>query len=348
MLSQSLLTDRTALQDLPVGLERTYDRILESIDDRDVPYVQRTLHWLLGCAQPLSLAELAEAIAIDLKDGVFDPDGRLTIAVDAFDVCPSLIYMDVGKVTVTLAHHSIKEYLFSERLASKELKLARFAMNSTRCADSIAVSLLSDSFQMGVQIHQAMFNGALSVDRFPLMAYVNRNAFFDSWSLMIKCRGPPASIPALYETASAVHTSMDTFVRLQLAWEETVGISDVIGYYSPWRISTPLQSASRYGFRHAMRSLLDNGAAIDGLPRLQYFGNPLLISASPSHKHIFQELVERGASINAQYIEGLYFYAAFASPTLVHRLLEKHWENLDLGEGNVQRDIADTDVNIDE
>lgn len=114
-----------ALEVLPHGLFETYDRILTNIDDDDVHYVERALKWLMGTERPLSLGELAEAVAINPAKNRLDTSERLIEHDDILRLCGSLVRINEGRIV--LAHFSVKEYLLSNRLAEQKYQVARFA-----------------------------------------------------------------------------------------------------------------------------------------------------------------------------------------------------------------------------
>src|ERR1700722_4456384 len=55
---------RSALNELPKGLDGTYERILLNIDEEKQEYAQRLFHCLTLSIRPLRVDELAEILAI--------------------------------------------------------------------------------------------------------------------------------------------------------------------------------------------------------------------------------------------------------------------------------------------
>jgi hypothetical protein len=115
------------LATLPESLDATYERVLTGIDP-DLMYEARAaLQWLSCCARPLYLEELVDACIIKPDDAVkFDEEYRLS-GSDLAEVIPALVKIhpqltDSATVTrsrfhtVSLAHFSVKEYLFSSRI----------------------------------------------------------------------------------------------------------------------------------------------------------------------------------------------------------------------------------------
>ena len=124
---------RKKLASLPKDLDETYDRILDSIDEDYQQDALKILQWLTYSARPLRLEEVAEAIAIDVKESPrFNPDKRYREPRDIWRICSSLISLqeevleDTGtgnpRVIVQLAHFSVKEYLVSSRIQKGRAK----------------------------------------------------------------------------------------------------------------------------------------------------------------------------------------------------------------------------------
>ncbi len=131
---------RQALQDLPVGLDDTYDRILLSIDPNYQLQVANTLKWLALSEKVFRIEELAhifvihpEPPALKWPEQLFNPRDALkylsclvhTWNVSEIRLPPDRIF-DWGNhaesearttvMRLRLAHFSIKEYLVSHRI----------------------------------------------------------------------------------------------------------------------------------------------------------------------------------------------------------------------------------------
>ncbi|KAK1252130.1 hypothetical protein MKX08_003317 [Trichoderma sp. CBMAI-0020] len=118
---------RKALQDLPIGLDATYDRILQSIDSHFHRQVLGSLKWLAFSRRPLSVQELSEIFTIfttSPSGDAFDEQERPFSCTDILKYFSSLIVTqrdepkesDPSKFTVRLVHFSLKEYLTSARV----------------------------------------------------------------------------------------------------------------------------------------------------------------------------------------------------------------------------------------
>ncbi|KAG1850980.1 hypothetical protein C8R48DRAFT_778011 [Suillus tomentosus] len=109
---------KNALNNLPAGLNETYDRIVCGIQQKGRGYDQiayNCLLWLAGALTPLTLGQLDEAMMIDIKRSILDPDLRASDPMDIVVACGSLVTYDETTGVVALSHYSVKEYLISPR-----------------------------------------------------------------------------------------------------------------------------------------------------------------------------------------------------------------------------------------
>lgn len=113
--------NRQALQQtmrtLPLTLHGTYDRILTNIALEYCPDALRILSWVCFSMRPLTLPELAAALAVDLDTLEYDHMQEYQDADEILDICGSLLKRseENGKPVVKLSHASVKDYLTSNR-----------------------------------------------------------------------------------------------------------------------------------------------------------------------------------------------------------------------------------------
>src|SRR4051794_41045062 len=89
---------RKALATLPPTLDKTYDRILSAISEADSQYAIPILQWLTFSARPLSINEIAEIVAIDVKDEPkFNREEVLEDPLDVLSICSSLVTITTDK-----------------------------------------------------------------------------------------------------------------------------------------------------------------------------------------------------------------------------------------------------------
>lgn len=107
---------RRAVEKLPPGLPETYQRILEKIHGEDMDLARNALKWLICCSRPLTLTELAIAIAI--RPGrPFNDEEKLDDDELLLEILGSLVRLNRLTKTIDLAHFSVTEYLTTPYLA---------------------------------------------------------------------------------------------------------------------------------------------------------------------------------------------------------------------------------------
>jgi hypothetical protein len=158
-----------AIMTLPVDLFETYDRDLNRIPEQDHNHVICIFKWLVGSERPLNLRELAEAIAIDPCKLQLDPADRFMDPEEILELCGSFITVQPDGI-IALAHFSVREYLFSDRLAKHTSSLVKFALKETSARQYISQCLLTYNFAIGTHI-QELNDDVLDETRFPLLQY---------------------------------------------------------------------------------------------------------------------------------------------------------------------------------
>ena len=85
---------REQLNNLPEGLDETYDRILLGINKRDCGYTKIFLLWLCFAVHPLTLEELAATVTVDLaaeKGPQFKSENQIQDISDVLKMCSSFV-----------------------------------------------------------------------------------------------------------------------------------------------------------------------------------------------------------------------------------------------------------------
>ena len=130
------------LDTLPTTLFDTYERILafiEKLGDETSRHAQVALRWLVLSARPLSIQELAEAVAMADSNDV-KPENRLLDPKDLFRICLGLITLREDGI-IQMAHFSVHEYLLSERI--QDSTMALFAVVAESAHTSIIRACLN-------------------------------------------------------------------------------------------------------------------------------------------------------------------------------------------------------------
>ena len=82
------------LNNLPEGLDETYDRTLLGIDKKDCGYTKTFLLWLCFAVRPLTLKELAATVTVDFaaKNGPqFENENKIQNISDVLKMCSSFV-----------------------------------------------------------------------------------------------------------------------------------------------------------------------------------------------------------------------------------------------------------------
>ena len=104
-----------ALNSLPEGLDETYERILLAIGTETMTgqLAQRALIWLVAALRPLRLAEIMEALSINLRTRTLDSDVGPMHSGALLDACGSLVTYTEKTGIIILSHSSVKVNLAS-------------------------------------------------------------------------------------------------------------------------------------------------------------------------------------------------------------------------------------------
>ena len=118
---------RKSLNELPITLDDTYERILQAIPKEKFQHARRLFQCVVAAVRPLRVDELAEIFAIEfgpnevtnLVEG-WRPENAEEAVLSA---CSSLIAIidDKGSKIVQFSHFSVKEYMTSDRLQRSDI-----------------------------------------------------------------------------------------------------------------------------------------------------------------------------------------------------------------------------------
>ena len=180
------------------------------------------------------------------------------------------------------------------------------------------------------------------------------------WSLLLDYVGPPAQQKANYGVAwfvqrvlqcslmcfwdgqknqgdalversvvtSSVKSVADMFLRLQRNWESPKNADDVCRNYGAKHATvSPLTAAAAFNFVHVTRFLLENGAQVDGIPSLDFLGNPLMRAALAGNRDVIRTLTAFGANFNVRSGREPHSTALLPAATHSTELVEYLFEN---------------------
>ncbi|KAF8556080.1 ankyrin [Imleria badia] len=128
---------REALDNLPIGLDATYQRILVAIDtvSPEGKLALRALVWLVGALRPLRLVEILNGLAIDLGRRTMDHDAGPMHRGALLDACGSLVTYNEDTDILILSHFSVKEYLTGDLT---RLKFPRYHISYQGAHEALA------------------------------------------------------------------------------------------------------------------------------------------------------------------------------------------------------------------
>ena len=165
---------RQFLNELPDGLDETYERILRWINKAQKEDARRLLQCLTVAARPLRVEELAELLAFDFHttsdQGIpaLREDWRWNDQEQAvLSTCSSLISIvrDGDSRVVQFSHFSVKEYLTSARLAESGGDVSRFHVDLNAAHTILAQACLGTLLRLDEHTGNSDFKG------FPLVEY---------------------------------------------------------------------------------------------------------------------------------------------------------------------------------
>lgn len=112
----SLLEIETAMNELPDGLDKAYDRILNRfrcVNDSLRRRIFKIFHWLSVTRRPLSVHEVIDGIALDFHQPLLNRKTRINNVQHAvLDLCAPLLEITTHG-TLELVHFSAKEYILA-------------------------------------------------------------------------------------------------------------------------------------------------------------------------------------------------------------------------------------------
>lgn len=295
---------KKALDQLPVTLDETYERILGGIEPSDAVEAYNILQWLAFAERPLTLEEIAEAAVTNEDGSPIDPEERLFDPYDVVRICRSLISFaedtilvcgnwTTGKV-VRFAHFSVKEYLLSPRILKGKAK--NYHMNTQTSQQQIGQSCLSALLQ----------NGNIDGDQQSSLVEYAAQYWFHHLRQLQSCIDDTSSFQNLVD--KLFMDSLGAFRRWLLVYDVNIrrGHDSSNVRRKLDEFPSPLYYASFLGLKDTVRRLLECGAYVDA--RGGSYGTPLIAAASQGYLAVVKILLDYNADADAE--GGWTFYTA--------------------------------------
>ncbi|KAF8249183.1 hypothetical protein K440DRAFT_660436 [Wilcoxina mikolae CBS 423.85] len=293
---------RKALKTLPPNLPGVYINILRKIRMEDQQAAQTILRWLVWAIRPLTLQELAIAIAI-----LPEHTSMLSMEDDMHTDLRQVLRLVFGPIvriddndTVHLIHQSAKDFL-SKMNTPMESTLS-FCLSSAESNLQLAISCLTylsfDECEDGPVNHDYRWESKQDMQirqrKLPFLDYAathwpEHTRQIDRSDDQVLCR-------AFRKLAESPH-------KTNLAYQ-VLNFSRNMSFTK----TAPLQVASSLGLTTFVEELLAHGADINA--QGGYYGNALqaaarggheaVVAAGRGHEAVVRLLVDRGAHVNAR------------------------------------------------
>jgi ankyrin repeat protein len=165
---------RRILEELPDGLDETYERMLREIRKPNQGHAHRLLQCLVVAVRPLEVKELAEVLAFDFNTGgmpKLNPGWRWEDQEEAvMSACSSLVTIvkDRNSRVVQFSHFSVKEFLTADRLAEPIRDITRYHIRLEAAHAILAQACLGVLLRLDDRVDRD------SMKSFPLALYAAR------------------------------------------------------------------------------------------------------------------------------------------------------------------------------
>ncbi|THU94013.1 ankyrin, partial [Dendrothele bispora CBS 962.96] len=312
---------RKALQSLPTTLEDIYDHALKSIHKYHVDEAKHLLQWILFSHQPLTIKNVIEVLAIDLKRQTVNKERNEQLGDNLHKIISSTIVVitqdEDNEKKVQLAHPSVKEFLIERESGHSDKIHVEETLAHIFIAQSCIIYLLHIVQVESVEMAHAKFPltwyavhyWAMHVEKvenldeeitklvMSLLKFqnhiLNEILCWDKPDHDEKesCVASVSSDSALYY-ASLRGIGVGVIVRLLLA-EAEADVNAQGGEYG-----NSLQAASYRGNERIVKLLVDAGADVNA--QGGEYGNALQAAAYRKNEGIVKLLVNAGADVNAQ------------------------------------------------
>jgi hypothetical protein len=351
-----------ALDELPITLDDTYERILQGIPKEKFQHARRLFQCIVAAIRPLRVEELAEIFAIE-----FDAN-EATNLVDGWrpenpeeavhSACSSLIAIidDEGSKVVQFSHFSVKEFLTSDRLQTSDIgHLSDYYIPLEPAHTILARACIAVLLQLDEKVDRER------VATFPLVEYACKHwvdhAKFENVQSQIQddlkyLFDPNRShfracfwvhYPGLDYTYDFTAKHPPPLPATHLYYAAFYGFSEVAKWLIATRAEdvnakchddrTPLHVASQEGHVDAVHLLLDHGAHVNSQDCDKWI--PLHFASWGGKPKVVQLLLEHEATVNARSAAGNYpiLLASGSGQLEVVRLLLSHGADGHIREG---------------
>jgi len=306
---------RKTLRELPVTLDDTYFRILQSVDKNYESQIREILTLIALSKRPLRLGEILEFIAFNTETKSFDEEKRFIEPLDILDICSSLVIFvnqsseDSGHDTgdagngvdkeddgdedfkvlrkeLQFAHYSVKEFLISERTST----------NPFHISESYAHTLIAERCVRYLLSHLAvsMELTRKSLEMFPFLEYAGVEWYNHAYAASLAADSEELNTLIIKFFDSSSHCCFHNWLKIWDPDKEQKSDPAEHQLYYP----QPLYYSSLLGLFRATNDLVTKG--VDVSLQGGYFGNALQAASHCGYEAIVQLLLANGADVNMQ------------------------------------------------
>jgi hypothetical protein len=324
---------RQTLKELPESLDETYERILTEIKAPHRDNARRLLQCLVAAIRPLHVEELAEVLTIDFDvEGIpiLNPRWRWEdqeqVLLSSCSSLITIVNVDKSRI-VQFSHSSVKEYLTSDRLATRSEDVSRYHILLEPAHTILAQACVSVLLRLGDHVIQDGTDNDSPLAQYAARHWVTHAQFehvssrikgmeylfdkdkphFDSWLRlydidmkpdagsifpMFISFDEPEATPLYYAALCGFHDVAKQIIELYPQDVDARG-----GYYV-----TPLVAA--LAGRHFETAQLLRNHDADPDARCYDERTPLHAAVQSGHLEMVQKLIEYSADINALNVVG--------------------------------------------
>ena len=314
---------RKALNELPITLDDTYERILQGIPKEKFQHTRRLFQCIVAAIRPLRVEELAEIFAIK-----FGPN-EVTYLVEGWrpenpeeavlSACSSLITIidDQRSKIVQFSHFSVKEFLTSDRLQTSDIgHLSDYYIPLEPAHTVLARACIAVLLRLDEKVDRER------VATFPLAEYAS-----ERWPDHAKFENVQSQIQ---DDLKHLFNPMRPHLRACI-WMHNVEIKYIynLRYYfatekPPPLPATPLFYAAFCGFGELAKWLITTHSE-DVNAKCYDDRTPLHVASQEGHVDVVHLLLDHGAQVNSQNCDEwmpLHYASAEGRPEVVQLLLE--------------------------
>ncbi|KAH1486210.1 hypothetical protein KXV31_004492 [Aspergillus fumigatus] len=288
-----------ALASLPLNLNETYERMMESIPTEVKDDAIRLLQFLVHSDRPLTLAEAKEVIATQIKNKSqgFHIKRRLFCETDVLYYCPNLVAIVHTTVKeLHLAHFSVEEYLLGEN----HFRIPTASISITRTCLTYLTDIkgshreIRRGFPMARYAakiwtrHAALAQGIEDIVQMTVK-FLEKEATFQRWARLYQADvswkgypGPPRGSRLYYACFDGLVAPARELIG------KGVDVNAQGGLYG-----NALQAASYKGYQEIVKLLLDKGADVN--VQGGEYGNALQAASLEGHHEIVKLLLGKVA-----------------------------------------------------